>query len=433
MQKRIVSLLLVLLLCTGLAACQKSAEDIPFGSDKSLPLANGTLSSTTFSGVTLSGDPTALKVGVILAGDATLPYMKSHLDGLRAAAALLGVPEGNIIIRANVPESEACFTAAIELCEAGCDLVVSTARDHQDYMRRAATQHQTVYFVAMAGNNAARAGLENFSNAFNKIHEARYISGVVAGMKIKELKEKGKLTDKNYLDGKVKVGYVAAVNSPEVISGYTAFLQGIRSCFADVTLQVKVIDSWTDIEAEKNAANALINEGCVLLGHHTFGDGVPVAVQAEKNKGSEVYCVGHGADMSAVAPTAALTSVVHNFAVYYAFAMATAANGTALPSDWAAGLDKGAVAISAFSSTIGEGTVAKVIEAENALRAGSLAVFDTAKFTVDGKTITFAYLTDSNGNGVPDIDNAIANGAYHEAFFRSDPSFYLKVDGVTVE
>ncbi len=39
----------------------------------------------------------------------------------------------------------------------------------------------------MTGDFAAISGCENFKNAFTNIYESRYVSGVVAGLKLKEI------------------------------------------------------------------------------------------------------------------------------------------------------------------------------------------------------------------------------------------------------
>ena len=71
-------------------------------------------------------------------------------------------------------------------------------------------------------------------------------------------------------------------------------------------------------------------------------------------------------------------------------------------------------------------------EAEAALRDGSLHVFDTSTFTVDGQTLT-TYMADVD----TDADNtgdteAISDGYFHESEFRSAPYFDLQIDGITL-
>ena len=78
-----------------------------------------------------------------------------------------------------------------------------------------------------------------------------------------------------------------------------------------------------------------------------------------------------------------------------------------------------------------KGTAEKVAEVEKALKDGTLQVFDTSKFTVGGKTVTTAFATDTDGDFVPDADEAVFDGYYHESYFQSAPSFQLRIDGIT--
>ena len=168
------------------------------------------------------------KVGVILIGDETEGYSTAHINGIKEAAKELGIDEGNIIWKYKVPEDSTAYDSAIDLVGQGCQLVISNSYGHQTYMVQAAMDYPDTTFVAMTGDFAAISGCPNFKNAFTGIYESRYVSGVVAGLKLKELMEDGTLTPETQPesfdeDGNVKVGYVGAFSYAEVVSGYTAF------------------------------------------------------------------------------------------------------------------------------------------------------------------------------------------------------------------
>ena len=103
-------------------------------------------------------------------------------------------------------------------------------------------------------------------------------------------------------------------------------------------------------------------------------------------------------------------------------------NGEEIASDWAKGYDDGAVAVTEFGPSCAAGTAEKVAEVEAALRDGSLKVFDTATFTVNGETImdwatgTVAYQGETY--------EGIVDGAFEESTFRSAPYFTLRIDGI---
>ena len=172
----------------------------------------------------------------------------------------------------------------------------------------------SINFVAMTGDFAAISDLDNFYNAFTAVYQSRYVSGVVAGMKVKDLVESGTLTpetqpDSFTADGKVKIGYVGAYNYAEVVSGYTAFFLGVQSVYPDVQMEVMYTNSWFDIDKEGAAAEALIANGAVIIGQHADSTGAPAATQKLKDSGKICYSIGYNIDMLATAPTLSLIHI----------------------------------------------------------------------------------------------------------------------------
>lgn len=388
--------------------------------------------SVSTTAAELTGDPASVKVGVILVGDENEGYTYAHIDGIKTAAANLGIADDQIIWKYTVAEDASCYHAAADLADAGCNVIFSNSYGHQTYTQQAAYDFPEVQFVAMTGDTANKANMENFSNAFTKVYESRYVSGVVAGMKVAELLEKDALAPENFDEnGNVKIGYVGAFPYAEVVSGYTAFYLGLKSVVENVAMQVTYTNSWFDLIAEGEAANALMANGCVIIGQHADSTGAPSAVQAAQENGKTAYSIGYNIDMLSVAPQAALTSATNVWSVYYQYALTQVINGEAIARNWAGGYTEGAVAITALGESCAEGTAEKVAEVEAALMDGSLKVFDTAAFTVGGETVTSALATDTDGDFVYDADEAISDGAYMESYYQSAPSFTLRIDGIT--
>ena len=79
-----------------------------------------------------------------------------------------------------------------------------------------------------------------------------------------------------------------------------------------------------------------------------------------------------------------------------------------------------------------EGTIEKLNEAIDGFKKGEIKVFDTSKFTVDGKNLT-EYLADVDGDFTGET-NVIHDGYFDESNaekFRSAPYFDIIIDGVT--
>jgi len=387
---------------------------------------------TMFAGCGKASDD-GFKVGVILIGDENEGYSYAHIKGIREAIAANGLSEDQVIWKYTIPENETCSDTIVDLIEQGCTVIFSNSYGHQSHMQKAASENPDVMFVACTGDTAGVSGLDNFANAFTYVYESRYVSGVVAGMKIKELVEQGKLTDANYDEnGNVKIGYVGAYPYAEVVSGYTAYFLGVKSVYDKVTMDVSFTNSWFDITAEGTAAGALAARGCVVICQHADSTGAPQTVQSLNDAGQVVYSVGYNIDMLSVAPTAALTSATNNWGVYYTYAIGAAKNGEKIATDWAKGYADNAVAITPLGPSCAAGTAEAVAAAEAALKAGTLHVFDTSKFTVGGQQIT-SCVVDMDGNFQntdPADKEAVWDGYFHESELRSAPSFALDIDGI---
>ena len=384
-----------------------------------------------------------LKVGVILVGDETEGYTLAHMNGIKAAAAALGMSDSQIVWKYKVPEDQTCYDSALDCIGQGCNLIISNSYGHQTYMVLAAEEYPDVTFVSMTGDFAALTGLDNFKNAFTKIYEARYVSGVVAGMKLAELLENGTLSPEKQpnsfdADGNVKIGYVGAFDYAEVVSGYTAFFLGLRSIVPNVAMEVNYTNSWFDIDKEAAAAEALIAKGCVIIGQHADSTGAPAATQKLLDAGNVCYSVGYNIDMLPTAPTAALTSPTNEWAVFYTELFTKMQNGEEIASDWAKGFDADAVAITELGSSCAAGTAEKVAEVIAAIKDGSLKIFDASTFTVGGETLTSAPVDMTIMDWATmtvayegQTYEAIVDGAFEESSFRSAPYFALRIDGIT--
>lgn len=387
-------------------------------------------------------DAADIKIGCIMLGDETEGYTAAHINGIKAAAEELGISD-KLVWKYKVDESSACYDAAVDLVGQGCNLIISNSYGHQTHMVQAAEEYPDVTFIAMTGDFAAICGLPNLKNAFNYTYESRYVSGVVAGMKIQELLDQGTLNAEDQgqsfdADGNVKIGYVGAFPYAEVVSGYTAFFLGVKSVYPNVVMEVEYTNSWFDIDKEGAAAESLIADGCVIIGQHADSTGAPAATQKRLDNGTVCYSVGYNIDMRETAPTAALTSATNNWKVYYKHAMECMMNGTELEADWAAGYAQDAVAITGLSDSCAAGTAEKVAEVEAALKAGTLHVFDTDTFTVGGEKVTTAlcdmsFMDWAKGEAIykGETVEAIKDGYFSESTFRSAPYFQLRIDGIT--
>lgn len=376
--------------------------------------------SVTLTGCGSGGDEGAYKVGFICLHDENSTYDKNFLDAANAACEELGV---EAVIKTNIPEGQECYDAAAELVDAGCGIVFANSFGHEDFMIQAAKDFPEVQFCHSTGTKAHTEGLDNYHNAFASIYEGRYLAGVAAGMKLNEMIEAGDITA-----DQAKMGYVGAFTYAEVVSGYTSFYLGAKSVCESVTMDVSFTGSWYDEALEKEAATKLINGGCVLISQHADSMGAPTACE---NAG--VPNVSYNGSTQEACPNTFIVSSRIDWAPYYVYAITAAQNGEAIDADWTGTLETGSVVLTDVNEAVAaEGTVAKLEEVKAALQDGSVQVFDTATFTVEGKALS-SYMADVDTDAAYEKDTeVIEDGAFKESKFRSAPYFDLQIDGINL-
>ena len=358
------------------------------------------------------------KVGFICLHDENSTYDKNFIDAANAACEELGV---EAVIKTNIPEGQECNDAAAELVDAGCGIVFADSFGHEDFMIQAAKDFPEVQFCHSTGTKAHTENLANYHNAFASIYEGRYLAGVAAGMKINEMIDAGTITA-----DEAKMGYVGAYTYAEVVSGYTSFFLGARSVCESVTMEVTFTGSWYDEALEKEAANKLINDGCVLVSQHADSMGAPTACEK-----AGVPNVSYNGSTQDACPNTFIVSSRIDWTPYYVYAIKAAQGGEAIEADWTGNLETGSVVLTDVNEEVAaEGTADKIAEITKKLEAGELQVFDITTFTVDGKEVdSYKADVDTDADYVKDTE-VIENGAFQESKFRSAPYFDLQIDGI---
>ncbi len=361
-----------------------------------------------------------LKAGFIFLHDENSTYDLNFINAAKAACESLGV---EYVFRTNIPEGQECYNAAAELVDDGCSVVFADSFGHEPYMIQAAKEFKDVQFCHSTGTMAHTEGLSNYHNAFASIYEGRYMAGVAAGMKLNEMIANGDFTAEE-----AKLGYVGAFTYAEVISGYTSFYLGARSVCPSVTMDVTFTGSWYDETAEKEGANKLISNGCKLISQHADSMGAPTACET-----AGVPNVSYNGSTLSACPNTFLVSSSINWAPYYEYVIKAVQDGGDIAADWTGTIATGSVVLTDVNEAVAAaGTADKLAEVKKALEDGSLKVFDTANFTVEGAALD-SYLADVDTDTAytPDTE-AIADGYFHESEYRSAPYFDLHIDGINL-
>ena len=406
--KKFLALLLSLSMVLALSACggTKSDDDNAKGDETKTDAPAETA--------------TDFKVGFIMLHDENSTYDLNFINAAKAACEKLGV-EYTLIT--NVPEGQECYDKAAELADADCNIIFADSFGHEDYMIQAAKEFPNVQFCHSTGTKAHTEGLDNYHNTFASIYEGRYLAGIAAGMKLNEMIDSGKITA-----DQAKIGYVGAFTYAEVISGYTSFFLGARSVCPSASMEVTFTGSWYDETAEKEGANKLIADGCVLISQHADSMGAPTACET-----AGVPNVSYNGSTESVGPNTYIVSSRIDWEPYYEYAITAAMNGDPIDTDWTGTLATGSVVLTDLNANVAaEGTQEAIDAAKAELEAGTRQVFDVTTFTVDGKQVeSYQADVDTDANYTPDTE-VVENGAFQESKFRSAPYFDLRIDGITL-
>ena len=330
-----------------------------------------------------------IKVGVLHITDPAegSGYTYTHDIGIQGMQENLGLTDDQIVRKINVDDSdEEAITKALQECvDEGCNIIFATSWGYMQSTADMAEKYPDIYFSHGTGY---LSNGKNFNNYFGRIYQARYISGIVAGMNTKTN----------------KLGYVAAQDSSnaEVTGGIDAFAMGAYSVNPDAVVYVKVTNSWFDPDAEKEASEKLLGMGCDVMAQHCD---TPYPQTLAQEHG--VYGIGYNSDMSKETPESCLCSVIWNWSAYYTSAVQSVIDGTWDGSNYYGGMSEGLVEVTDLADFCVDGTQEKVDEAEAKILSGECNVFDGVIETNDGSTI---------GQEGATLDDATITGDIHWYF-----------------
>ncbi|MGN0299884.1 MAG: BMP family ABC transporter substrate-binding protein [Lachnospiraceae bacterium] len=416
--KKFTALLLSIAMVATLCACGSTADTA--ATDATAETAETTEATETTDAAATEAAVT-VKAGFICLHDENSTYDLNFINAAKEACEKMGI---EYVIKTNIPEGQECYEAACELADAGCNFIFANSFGHEDYMIEAAKEYPEIQFCHATGTKAHTENVANFHNAFASIYEGRYLAGIVAGMKLNEMIDAGEITAEE-----AKMGYIGAYTYAEVISGYTSFYLGAKSVCPSVTMEVTFTGSWYDETAEKEGANTLINDGCVLISQHADSMGAPTACET-----AGVPNVSYNGSTASACPNTFLVSSRIDWAPYFEYAMGCVANGTAIDTDWVGTLATGSVKLTDLGENVAEGTADAIAAAQADLESGKVHVFDITTFTVEGAELSsYQADVDTDPDYAPDHE-VITDGYFNESGegFRSAPYFDVKIDGITL-
>ena len=416
--KKLLAIVLAALMVLSLAACSTGTTDNDKKgvSDDILPRKEITTTVQV---------PDDFKIGMICLHDENSTYDNNFIQALKSAQKGMGLKDEQVVIVTGIGEDSKCYDTAVDLAKnKGCKIIFADSFGHEPFMKQAALEYPNVQFCHATGTSSKFAKIANFHNAFASIYEGRYLAGIAAGMKLNEMIADGKITADQAV-----IGYVGAFTYAEVVSGMTSFFLGARSVCPSATMKVRYTGSWYDQAKEQEAATSLIEKDkCVLISQHADSLGAPTACEL-----AGVPNVSYnGSTYSAGENTFIISSAI-NWAPYFQYIIESVVKGEAIDTDWCGDIAANSVVLTGINMGVAaEGTAEKIQEAIKRFEAGTLHVFATDAFTMNGEHLT-EYLADVDGDFTGET-NVIHDGYFDESnahLFRSAPYFDIIIDGVT--
>ena len=265
----------------------------------------------------------------------------------------------------NVPETADAERVIRDLAQKGHKVVFGTTFGYMNQMVKVAKAFPNTVFMHATGYKTA----PNLGVYDVRTYEGAYMLGVVAG----------KMTKGN------KLGVVASVPIPEVIRNINAFTLGARSANPAVTTRVIWVNAWFDPGKEREAALALISQGCDVLMQNTDS---PAVVQAAQEKG--VMGFGWDSDMTKFGGKSHLAASVLNWGGIYKKVTAEVQAGTWKTGNLWWGVKEGAVNIDNFSSEVPADVKKLAEERRDGIKAGKLHPFTGPLKDQSGKEVLAA-------------------------------------------
>ncbi|MCL2055277.1 MAG: BMP family ABC transporter substrate-binding protein [Oscillospiraceae bacterium] len=334
------------------------------------------------------GEPMAkenVKISIIYVDGSGVGYSLAHEQGLAEAQRLIGLSDEQVTPCFNVNDAEDGKVEHVMRGEIanGSNIIIATSWGHMEACAKLAEEFPNVIFAHASG---FKSNDTNFTNYFGRIYQARYLSGIAAGL--------------NTQTG--KIGYVAAhgKTNSEVTGGLNAFAMGVESVNPEAEVYVAVTHSWYDPAGERVAAQRLLVSGCDVIAQHSD---TYEPQRAAKEAGA--LGIGYNTDMSLNVSDTVLTSAVWYWDVFYTSFIQSIIDGNLSTAPYYGGLEDGLVGLAPIKNSLAAPETEEAVNAaKNRILNEGFKIFGGEMETNDGRVIGTAGSTLSDAEIALEID-----------------------------
>mgnify|MGYP000347610879 CR=1 FL=1 len=147
-----------------------------------------------------------------------------------------------------LPESIEAAEVLQKMIDDGCRIIFTTSPSLINATLKVAMENPGVNLL----NCSAMHSFKHVNTYFGRIHEPRFLSGLVAGAMTRT----------------GKVGYIAPFPVSDVISGINAFALGARMVRPDVQIYLEWMQTWDYKSATPECTRRIAGKGCDIICHH---------------------------------------------------------------------------------------------------------------------------------------------------------------------
>ncbi|RVV98925.1 BMP family ABC transporter substrate-binding protein [Mesobaculum littorinae] len=233
----------------------------------------------------------ALQIALMVPSPAAdVGWSRTLLDGTEAAAGAVG---GEVTFLESISEGPDADRIMQRAVSNGARFVILGSFGYMNGGLQLARRFPDVSILHASGYQTA----PNFSPFAAKYYQGTYLMGMAAAA----------------LSTSGKIGSVSAFAIPELITSINAFVLGAQAVNPEIECSVVWVNSWFDPASEREAAQALISQGCDVL--FSNAQDTPSVISVAEEAG--VYAFNLNSPMKSYAPEKYLGVVGTDWAPFF--------------------------------------------------------------------------------------------------------------------
>lgn len=248
-------------------------------------------------------DYSNVKIGILFDNFVTTEgWQKEQYDSIMKVKENLALSDDQVLVVENVQAGTPDVDSTIlQMAEGGCNIIIGTSSGYATQMTPYAEKNPDIYFLSFEGKT-----MDNYAAYTVNEIGAVFVLGYAAAL----------------MSESDRLGFVACFPQASLVRFIDAWAQGAKTANPNATVEVLWSNSWFDPAADKECANALLDEGITSIGY--YGSTTAVAAACEEQG---AYCTGLAESLHGAAPNAVLNTFAWDWSGLYQQAITDIVSG----------------------------------------------------------------------------------------------------------